>query len=89
MIQIPRHPLRRYYGEGDLHFITTSCYRRKPLLGSARACDVFLEVLEQARRRYGFDIIGFVVMPERVHILIAEPEKRESVNCHAGAEANH
>ena len=24
--------LRRYYGKGDLHFITFSCYRRLPLL---------------------------------------------------------
>ena len=24
-----RHPLRRYYGDGDLHFITSSCYRQR------------------------------------------------------------
>jgi hypothetical protein len=24
--------LERYYGKGDLHFITFSCYRRLPLL---------------------------------------------------------
>jgi len=29
--------LRRYYGKGDLHFITFSCYRRLPLLKTARA----------------------------------------------------
>jgi len=67
--------LRRYYGQRDLHFITTSCYRRKPLLGTARARDIFLEVLELVRRRYGFDVIGFVVMPEHIHLLISEPEK--------------
>src|SRR6266853_1583852 len=26
--------LKRYYGTGSLHFITWSCYRRKPLLGN-------------------------------------------------------
>ena len=29
--------LKRYYGKGDLHFITVSCYPRVPLLKSARA----------------------------------------------------
>ena len=76
MIQLRRNPLRRYYGQGDLHFITTSCYRRKPLLGTARARDVFLTVLEQVRRRYRFDVIGFVVMPEHVHLLLGEPERK-------------
>jgi len=29
--------LKRYYGQGHLHFLTFSCYRRLPLLGTARA----------------------------------------------------
>ena len=68
-------PLRRYYGQGDLHFITTSCYRRRPLLGTARSRDIFLKSLEQIRRQYRFDVIGFVIMPEHVHLLLSEPEK--------------
>jgi len=28
--------LHRYYGAGYLHFVTTSCYRRLPLLGTPR-----------------------------------------------------
>ena len=75
MIELHRSPLRRFYGQGDLHFITTSCYRRKPLLGTARARDVFLRCLEKIRRLYRFDVIGFVVMPEHVHLLLGEPER--------------
>ncbi|MBV9075725.1 MAG: transposase [Acidobacteria bacterium] len=67
--------MRRFYGQGDLHFITSSCYRRKPLLGTARARDIFLELLEEVRRRFRFDVIGYVVMPEHVHLLLGEPEK--------------
>ena len=37
--------LRRYYGRGHLDFLTFSCYRRLPLLKSARARDVFVEQL--------------------------------------------
>jgi putative transposase len=67
--------LQRYYGAGYLHFITTSCYQRRPLLHSRRSRDLFLQVLEQARRRYHFVVIGYVVMPEHVHLLLGEPER--------------
>src|SRR5438067_7056908 len=68
--------LIRIYGGGNLHFITTSCYRREPLLGSARARDVFLQIFEQVRRSYGFEVIGFGVIPEHIHILISEPKRK-------------
>lgn len=67
--------LRRYYGGQHLHFITASCYRRRALLASARRRDLFLRVLEEVRGRYGFVVVGYVVMPEHIHLLISEPEK--------------
>ena len=65
--------LKRYYGTGSLHFITWSCYRRKPLLGNPARRDLVLTVLELMRVRYRFAVIGYVVMPEHVHLLISEP----------------
>ncbi|HEV2730721.1 MAG TPA: transposase [Terriglobales bacterium] len=65
--------LHRYYGAGYSHFITTSCYQRLPLLGRPRTRDLFLRVLEQVRRRYHFAVVGYVVMPEHVHLLLSEP----------------
>ncbi len=67
--------LRRYYGAGYLHFITASCYQRRALLGTAHARDLFLKVMEQVRRRYRFVVVGYVVMPEHVHLLFSEPER--------------
>lgn len=67
--------LKRYYGRGDLHFITFSCYRRLPLLGKARTRNLFIKVLREIRARYGFALVGYVVMPEHVHLLIGEPSK--------------
>ncbi len=67
--------LHRYYGARHLHFITCSCYQRAPLLGTARRRDLFLAILEQVRQRYGFVVVGYVVMPEHFHLLISEPEK--------------
>jgi putative transposase len=67
--------LHRYYGAGYSHFITTSCYRRLPLLGSPRNRDLFLRVFEHVRQRYHFVVVGYVVMPEHVHLLISEPQR--------------
>jgi len=65
--------LRRLYGKGDLHFITFSCYRRLPLLKTEQARDVFVKELAKLREVMGLRLIGFVVMPEHVHLLISEP----------------
>jgi putative transposase len=66
--------LHRYYGGHDLHFITCSCYRRQPQLGSATRRDLFLKLLEEARRKYRFVVHGYVLMPEHFHLLMTEPE---------------
>ncbi len=67
--------LRRVYGFGHLHFITFSCYRRLPLLGSARARNVFVQALGRVRDEYSFKLAGYVVMPEHVHLLVSEPPR--------------
>jgi len=67
--------LKRIYGFGHLHFITFSCYRRLPLLGSAKARDRFVRVLDQVRKESGFKLVGYVVMPEHVHLLLSEPAR--------------
>src|ERR1700681_2349527 len=73
MLVMPRG-LHRYYGADHLHFITCSCYRRLPLMRSARSRDRLLSVLEQTRQRYRFVVVGYVVMPEHIHLLLSEPE---------------
>jgi putative transposase len=66
--------LQRYYGKGHLHFITFSCYRRLPLLQTKWARNILVEELERVRDKLRFRLIGYVVMPEHVHLLISEPE---------------
>ena len=67
--------LRRIYGQGHLHFVTFSCYRRLPLLRSKHARNLFVRALDQVRNEYGFKLVGYVVMPEHVHLLISEPRR--------------
>jgi putative transposase len=67
--------LVRYQQAGELHFVTFSCYRRQPYLGSADARSLFEHSLEKMRIRYEFIVGGYVVMPEHVHLLVGEPKK--------------
>jgi len=67
--------LQRVYGLGHLHFLTFSCYRRLPYLGTQRARNLFVEELARVRREYGFRLIGYVLMPNHVYLLISEPAR--------------
>jgi REP element-mobilizing transposase RayT len=69
--------LKRFYDTADLHFVTFSCYHRQPNLSLPPNRDLFFSVIEQIRRRYQFDIIGYVVMPEHVHLLLSKPEQAD------------
>lgn len=67
--------LARYQENGDLHFVTFSCYQRKPLLAEPQARHTFERALERVRQWYGLFVCGYVVMPEHVHLLVSEPER--------------
>ena len=67
--------LHRYQDCGDLHFLTFSCYRRLPYLGTGQARDLFESALERVRKKYRCAILGYVVMPEHVHMLVNEPAR--------------
>src|SRR6266705_4014715 len=67
--------LKRYHGRGDLHFLTFSCYRRLPLLGTVQARNLFVQALGKIRERYKCLLVGYVVMPNHVHLLISETSK--------------
>jgi putative transposase len=66
--------LVRYQHTGEMHFLTFSCYRRLPYLGSAEARSLLESALERIRKKYTFVVAGYVVMPEHVHLLVNEPQ---------------
>jgi hypothetical protein len=64
----------RYRQTGEFHFLTFSCYRRRPYLKSIAAMEILEDALERVRLRYLFVIAGYIVMPEHVHLLDARVE---------------
>ncbi len=67
--------LKRVTGRGDLHFITFCCYQRRALLGAVQARNLAVRLLGEARSKYGFALVGYVIMPEHVHLLIGESQE--------------
>jgi putative transposase len=68
--------LRRFHESGQSHFITFSCSSRKPYLNSLGIKRTFEDVLEATRRLYRLRVYGYVIMPEHVHLIVSEPERR-------------
>jgi putative transposase len=58
--------LRRYYGRGELHFVTFSCYRCLPLLATTYARNLFVKELDEVRHGCDFLLVGYVLMPNCV-----------------------
>ncbi len=65
--------LKRYHQSEQFHFITFSCYRRKPLLQNPEAKDTLERILEQVREKQDLKLVAYVLMPEHVHLLTDEP----------------
>ena len=62
--------LRHFDNEGTARFVTFGCYRKLPLLDDDIARQIFLEELERARTKHDFKILGYVIMPEHVHLVL-------------------
>ena len=65
--------LKRFQEARQVHFLTFSCYHRKPKLAEAEACATFVSALERVRLSYQLCVYGYVIMPEHVHLLVNEP----------------
>jgi putative transposase len=66
-----RKTLRHFEGNGHLHELTFSCFKRKPLLTNNVWRGILAASLELACVDEGFDLVAFVFMPEHVRLLVA------------------
>ena len=65
--------LQRLYGKKHLHFVTFCCWHRRSHLKSEAACNLFVRILSEVRDKLQFLLVGYVVMPDHVHLLVSEP----------------
>src|SRR6266699_691518 len=67
--------LKRFHATGQLHYLTFSCYKRRPNFHTVESRTTFESALERVRQHYVLCVYGYVVMPEHVHMLVSEPER--------------
>ncbi len=60
--------LERRQNTGQDHAINFICVRRRPILGTPEARDTFLKILEETRAKYLFEVLGYDIMPNHVHL---------------------
>jgi len=73
------HPIRVNEKE-HIHFVTTSCCDRKPFFTRTWTRQLVLEAIEKIRSKKGFLLLGYVLMPEHAHFLIA-PGQCHTISC--------
>jgi REP-associated tyrosine transposase len=59
---------------GDSHFVTFSCYKRRRLLDADGAKELVVQALAKQLPRQAATCVGFVIMPHHVHALLWFPE---------------
>jgi len=69
--------LAHFQQSGQLHFLTFSCFHRRPNFAGYGERSTFERSLERVRRAYELQVYGYVVMPEHVHLLVSEPARRD------------
>ena len=62
--------LRRYDVPGHVHFWTISCYRRLPFFMHEAVRAIVVEGLGMMKARFGICLIGYVVMPDHMHVIV-------------------
>ena len=53
-----------------IHYVTAVTFRRVPIFRSDMACSLFINTLDETRSKYPFKLVGYVVMPDHVHLLL-------------------
>lgn len=56
--------------DGEAHFLTFSCFRKRAFLSRDRTRQYVIDALERARAKFGFDLWAYVIMPTHVHLLL-------------------
>jgi REP element-mobilizing transposase RayT len=78
---------RRYNEAHQPRELTLSCYSRIPFFSRARTCEWFIEALEKARARFGFQLWAYALMPDHVHLPVNPGDRAaEMFSIPAGSE---
>ena len=75
-----RKTVRHFHEVGHLHELTFSCYRRMPLLTNDTWREKLARCIEAAGKETAIELVGFVFMPEHVHLLVYPTTPNPSIS---------
>ena len=67
--------LKHYDHDGRARFITFGTHKRIPVLTNTPFRKVILETLEEIRISYNLYLLGYVIMPEHIHLVVVPPKE--------------
>lgn len=70
---------RVYNLHNQVHFITTNAFRRMPIFSDVDYCKIVIQKINFYREKYDFKLIGYVIMPDHVHLLV-QPLPRQNIS---------
>lgn len=73
------HNLKRHDETGHIHFWTLSTYRRLGFFHHDRVKQIVIDSLLALRASHGVCLIGYVIMPNHVHVLLL-PQRHGQLN---------
>ncbi len=62
--------LPKFNDNSYVHFITTDTYKNRPYFRDKEFCRILLDELEFYSKKYSFVLIGYVIMPDHLHLLL-------------------
>ena len=75
-----RH-LPKFNDDSYAHFVTTRTYENSPYFRNVEFSHILLEEIRFYSEEYDFDILGYVIMPDHVHLLLWwDKEKKPELN---------
>ena len=75
-----RKRCKRYNDSGHAHFLTFSCFQRRPFLSRDRTREWFVKAVCLARERHELDLWAYVIMPEHAHLVIFPRRETYSIS---------
>lgn len=70
---------KRYYIPGCVWHITHRCHKKEFLLKFARDRNRWLELLYQAKQRYGLVVLDYIVTSNHIHLLVSDDGDRDTI----------
>ncbi|MDZ7798274.1 MAG: transposase [Patescibacteria group bacterium] len=72
--------MKKYNLKNQVHFITINTYKKYWLFKKENLCQIVIDNLNFYRRKFSFKLLGYVIMPNHLHLLIQLNKKYNDIS---------